>query len=155
MYQPIEPIEAPHMDAWYAPDQLAMPAQVIGDVVIIDRTVPMRQVVGSVLNRLGYHIRATANGKEACRFIAAERPDLIIADMIVEDLTVAGLLKWLQAHPALSTIPVLIVSSLHFPPQARPQVHDNIAGYLEKPVPVGQVVKQVEAILLKVPRLPH
>ncbi len=67
--------------------------------------------VGESLGLGPVAISGVSRGDEALRAAEATRPELVILDMLLPDMTGLGLCRILRDHPDLSDVPVMMVSS--------------------------------------------
>jgi CheY-like chemotaxis protein len=71
-------------------------------VLVVDDTLPYREMVESVLSSRGYHVTTAANGKEGlARLRAALGPHVVLLDIVMPLLDGIGLWRVLQADPEL------------------------------------------------------
>lgn len=91
-------------------------------VLIVDDEVVFREVLSTVLREEGYVVRTAADGQAALRLIDEERPDLIISDVMMPQVSGMELLRRLR--DAGQQIPVILMS----------------AGYRQQPVPEAHFV---------------
>jgi DNA-binding response OmpR family regulator len=68
-------------------------------------------VLSQFLTKAGFDLRIAKDGEEALKQ-AAEKPDLILLDLILPKVDGFGVLTALKADPELSKIPVIILSNL-------------------------------------------
>lgn len=69
-----------------APSETPQRAQSHGDglaVLVVEDETAVRDLVVSMLGRLGYAARAAATGEEALRMFDEERPDLVVSDVVL------------------------------------------------------------------------
>lgn len=71
-----------------------------------------------ILTRAGYEVAAVADGEAAMQQLQAERPDVMILDLMVPKLNGFEVLKRVKGDPALASLPVLVLS-------AKGQAHDK------------------------------
>jgi len=79
-------------------------------ILVVDDDAAIRAMLRRILEPAGYQILEAADGLAALEQIEAERPDLILLDMIMPRLDGWGVLRALQQSPPLATIPVVLVS---------------------------------------------
>jgi CheY-like chemotaxis protein len=79
-------------------------------VLIVDDEAALRALWRAALARLNCTLLEAGDGLAALELIRATPPDLILLDIVMPVLDGWGVLRVLQADPALSTIPVVIVS---------------------------------------------
>ncbi len=54
-------------------------------ILIIDVEEQVRRMLGEMFRRAGYDVRAACDGREGCAMCRAQRPDLVITDLIMPD----------------------------------------------------------------------
>ena len=72
----------------------------------------LRRAAEAALKRAGFTVLAAADGEEALRMVMAEKPDLVLLDLIMPKLQGFEVLKVLKADPATASIPVVVLSNL-------------------------------------------
>ena len=99
------------------------------------------------LARAGYQVTTASAGREALRKVAAERPDLVVLDVMMPKLTGYDVTRELRANAATSRIPVILLT-------ARVQEADVARGfeagaddYVKKPFSPQELKARVQAVL--------
>ena len=92
----------------------------------------LRRACETALTRRGLNVVAAADGEEALALIRAERPDLVLLDLLMPKVTGIEVLRTLKADAGLRDIPVLILSNS----SRELEMHDaealGVVGYLIK-----------------------
>ena len=116
-------------------------------ILVVDDEADVRSMLELLLAHHGYEARTAGTGMEAMVAVQAERPDLILLDVMMSDMDGWEVLKLLQLDEATREIPVVIVS-------ARAEMRDKIRGlqegavdYLTKPFKMGEVVERIAVLL--------
>jgi two-component system chemotaxis sensor kinase CheA len=81
-------------------------------ILVVDDSVTTRSLEKSILEAHGYQVRLAVDGVEALSQIRAERPDLVITDMMMPRMDGFELLERIKGDRQLAPIPVIIVTSL-------------------------------------------
>jgi two-component system chemotaxis sensor kinase CheA len=81
-------------------------------ILVVDDSVTTRSLEKSILEAHGYLVRVAVDGVEALSQIRAERPDLVITDMMMPRMDGFELLERIKGDRQLAQIPVIIVTSL-------------------------------------------
>jgi CheY-like chemotaxis protein len=81
-------------------------------VVVIDDEADVRTFLVAVLKKHGYDTRTAANGHEGLEVVKAERPDLVILDLMMPNQSGTDFYRNLSKHKELAGIPVIIVSGM-------------------------------------------
>ena len=72
----------------------------------------LRRAAESRLRQGGFTVLTAVDGEEALRMTRAERPDLVLLDLIMPKLQGFEVLKMLKEDPATAPIPVIVLSNL-------------------------------------------
>ena len=98
------------------------------------------------LERQGYEVVTAYNGAEALAAVAAEKPDLIVLDVMMPEMTGFEVLEELKKNPETENIPVIMLT-------ARSQDADVLRGwqsgvecYLTKPFNPMELIAFVKRI---------
>ena len=91
-------------------DKAAGPARQLS-VMVVDDALMVRELQRSILERGGYAVRTASDGAEALAMLADQPVDLVVTDLEMPNVDGFALTSSIRAHPRLTNIPVLIVSS--------------------------------------------
>jgi two-component system chemotaxis sensor kinase CheA len=80
-------------------------------ILVVDDALTVRELQRSILERAGFDVRVANDGKQALSRLAEEPSDLVLTDIEMPNLDGFGLTEAIRAHPSLTNIPVLILSS--------------------------------------------
>lgn len=106
-------------------------------IVVADDEEYIRQYFSRMLPRLGHHVvGVAANGRELVNICEAEKPDLIITDIQMPELT--GIEAADEITKSLP-IPIIIVSSHDKPETDNP----HIVGFLVKPFETEELANAI------------
>ena len=83
----------------------------MGTVLIVDDEQPVREFLAELVQEAGHQALQAAHGREALEVIRAERPDLVLADVLLPVLGGVELCRRLKAEPATASIPVVLMSA--------------------------------------------
>ncbi len=118
-------------------------------VLIVDDDVETLRLVGLMLERQGYQISAADNGERAIKKAQAERPDLVLLDVMMPDMSGFEVAQRLRSHEVTAGIPIIMFT-------AKAQVDDKVEGlesgadaYLTKPTQPRELLAQVKALLAR------
>jgi CheY-like chemotaxis protein len=82
-----------------------------GTILIIDPDPDILQSTGLLIESMGYVVLRLAEPDDILEVIDREQPDLVLLEVKMEDLNVAGLLASLRSSPRTSRIPVTFFSA--------------------------------------------
>lgn len=80
-------------------------------VLIVDDEEGFLQIIQIVLKRAGYQTLVAANGVEGLSMVYAHRPDIVILDDMMPDLTGGDVCMRIKKDPSVCHIPVLMHSA--------------------------------------------
>jgi len=117
-------------------------------IVCIEDDPQIIELVRTILGRKGFQVIGAAGGQEGLTLVQAQRPDLILLDLMMPDLDGWEVYRRLKEDPLLAAVPVVVVT-------ARAQDIDRVLGlhvahvddYLTKPFTPKQLTDSVERIL--------
>jgi len=135
-----------------APMGLAQGAPVGGEVgrgriLVVDDQRTNVELMANLLRARRYEVLTALDGEEALRRVRAERPDLVVSDIMMPGLDGYELCRRLRADPETALLPVVLVTSLD--PQAE-RVKGIEAGaddFLSKPVNWTELFARVRSLL--------
>lgn len=116
-------------------------------VIIVDDSAVMRAQLRDMLADQGFHLMAEAEtGKQAIEYIQNLKPDLVLLDVVLPDITAREVL--IDLRKTLPALRVLIISGLDADPVVQELLQNGASGYLVKPVSpemLAYAIKQLEA----------
>ncbi len=123
-------------------------------VLVVDDEPDIAALVAYHLARDRYRVRTVADGLEALQAVEAERPDLIVLDLMLPGTPGLEVLREIRRRPELEGLPVLLLT-------ARREERDRIEGlrlgaddYVPKPFSPQELVLRVGAVLRRVQQEP-
>jgi DNA-binding response OmpR family regulator len=118
-------------------------------ILVVDDEAALVEAVRARLASEGYIVRVAADGRTALDEVAAERPDLVVLDLMLPGMDGLEVCREIQKH---EWVPVLMLT-------ARSEETDKIAGfavgaddYLTKPFSLRELAARVRAILRRMER---
>ena len=99
------------------------------------------------LRKAGFHVREATTGSDALASVA-EKPQLILVDLDLADLSGFELCQKLKADPAVAEVPVLLMSETFADEAARLQaLAAGADDYLLLPIDPPTLVEHIKALL--------
>ncbi len=116
-------------------------------ILIVEDEEAIRDLIRINLTAAGFSCEEAEDGLQALAKAKAARPDLILLDWMLPGLDGLGVLRKLKADPALSTVPVLMVT-------AKSEENDVVLGlemgasdYVTKPFSNKVLIARIRALL--------
>jgi CheY-like chemotaxis protein len=113
-------------------------------ILVIDDDQPILTMVRDILEDEGFGISTAANGREGLKQAAQKRPDLILCDQRMPELTGHQVCEQLYADPATQHIPIIIMSAHSYELAPTPP---NCLLFLRKPFQDVDLLNAVDDIL--------
>src|SRR5215470_13904122 len=123
-------------------------ASSLGLVLVVDDEVSNRYAIARVLNQAGYRVVEAGTGDEALRALRAERPDLVVLDVRLPDISGYEVCRRIKEDPETASILVLQVSATFV--NSRDAVRSLEGGadsYLTQPVEPPVLIATVGALI--------
>ncbi len=80
-------------------------------ILIIEDDYFVAEVYGSMLTAVGYKVAIARDGESGLRQVFDFEPDLVQVDLMMPKMGGVEIIKRIRAHPGLSSLPVLVLSS--------------------------------------------
>jgi DNA-binding response OmpR family regulator len=113
-------------------------------ILVVEDTSALAQGLRSVLQLNGHVVRIEASGRGGLDAARADRPDLVLLDLMLPDLHGYDILRALRGEGL--DMPVLVLTASGA--EAREQSFELGAnGFLSKPFQLGQLLGEVETLL--------
>ncbi len=114
-------------------------------VLIADDNADMRNYVCRLLRHAGYEAETALGGEEAIASALANRPDLVLCDVMMPDLDGFAVLKALRSDPISQAIPVILLSARAGEEAKAEGLDAGADDYLTKPFSARELLARVGA----------
>ncbi|MFP2906653.1 ATP-binding protein [Pyxidicoccus sp. 3LFB2] len=115
-------------------------------VLLADDNADMRDYVHRLLAGR-YHVTTVANGAEALRAARAERPELVLSDVMMPVMDGIELVKQLRADGTLRAVPIILLSARAGEEATASGIELGADDYLTKPFSARELLARVHAQL--------
>lgn len=116
--------------------------------LVIDDDDEVREVARVSLELMaGWQVFAAGSGGEGVAVAAAERPDVILVDVMMPDMDGAATVEALRAAPTTRDIPVILLTAIARDDQGQRFSGLGVAGVIAKPFDAIHLAGQVAATL--------
>ncbi len=126
-------------------------------ILIIDDDPDIQLAARMCLEKAGYTVLEARNGEEGLGKIKADRPDLIILDVMMDSTTEGFQLAMKLRNPdptspyaTYSTIPILMLTSIHSTSPLRFDSDEDylpVDAFVDKPIQPDALLEKVAAML--------
>ncbi len=118
----------------------------MANVLVVDDEFGIVEVIEVALQDAGYRVLTAVDGRLGLERLAQERVDLVLLDFMMPILDGPGMLRAMQADPALRGIPVVMMTSLE-ETKVRQECGNGYAAFLRKPFSITVLLRLVATAL--------
>ena len=116
-------------------------------VMIIEDEPDAAELFAEMMRLNGYRVLKTYSSTPAMTLIAQEKPDLIILDIMMPDISGLEVLHYMRSDPELASIPVVVVSAKATPADIQAGMDAGASVYLTKPVAYMDLKNAVDRLV--------
>ncbi|MFC7398789.1 response regulator [Chelatococcus sp. GCM10030263] len=116
-------------------------------VLIVEDNELNMKLFSDLLEAHGYATLKTSNGIEAMELARSDRPDLIIMDIQLPEVSGLEVTRWLKADDELKAIPVIAVTAFAMKGDEERIREGGCEAYLSKPISVSRFLETVRNYL--------
>ena len=116
-------------------------------VLIVEDNELNMKLFHDLLEAHGYQTVGTRNGIEALDLARKHRPDLILMDIQLPEVSGLEVTKWLKDDPELKAIPVVAVTAFAMKGDEERIREGGCEAYLSKPISVGKFIETIRHFL--------
>jgi DNA-binding response OmpR family regulator len=113
-------------------------------VMIIEDETDAAEMFAEMMRVNGFRVIKMFSSAPAISLIAQEKPDLILLDVMMPDISGIEVLRYIRRDPKLEKIPVIIVSAKSMPSDIKNGMEAGASMYLTKPVGFLELKQAVE-----------
>jgi two-component system cell cycle response regulator DivK len=116
-------------------------------VLIVEDNELNMKLFNDLLEAHGYFTLQTKDGVEALRMARQHRPDLILMDIQLPEVSGLEVTKWLKEDDDLRTIPVIAVTAFAMKGDEEKIRNGGCEAYIAKPISVAGFMRTIERFL--------
>ncbi len=116
-------------------------------VLIVEDNDLNMKLFNDLLEAHGYLTLQTKDGVEALRLARTHRPDLILMDIQLPEVSGLEVTKWLKEDDDLRSIPVIAVTAFAMKGDEEKIRDGGCEAYIAKPISVASFMRTVERFL--------
>ena len=116
-------------------------------ILVVDDVPTNVKLLADLLAAKGYRVATAASGKEALARIESDRPDLVLLDVMMPDMSGYEVCRAIRANAATGILPVVLITALD-PDKERIKGLEACADdFLTKPVNQAELFARVKSLL--------
>jgi len=126
---------------------MSAPGPAPAKLLVVDDTPQNVKLLADLLRAKGYEVVTAASGPEGLEKVAAERPDLVLLDVMMPGMSGYEVCQKIRSDPATGILPVVMVTALD-PAQERIKgLEAGADDFLSKPVNHAELLARVRSLV--------
>jgi two-component system, OmpR family, phosphate regulon response regulator PhoB len=124
-------------------------------ILVVEDEADIRQILAYNLGQAGHELMLAERGDVALELLRQQRPDLVLLDLMLPDVSGLEICRILKSDASLRTIPVIMLT-------ARSEEIDRVVGfelgaddYVVKPFSVRELGLRIQAVLRRAQTAPE
>ncbi|MBI4759788.1 MAG: response regulator transcription factor [Chloroflexota bacterium] len=116
-------------------------------VFIIEDEEDAAELFAEMMRISGFRVVKTSRSAPAIAMMTADKPDLVLLDIMMPEVSGLDILRQMRRDPALVNIPVIVVTAKSMPTDIKNSMEAGASTYLTKPVGFLELREAVERVL--------
>jgi two-component system cell cycle response regulator DivK len=116
-------------------------------VLIVEDNELNMKLFNDLLEARGYNILQTRDGMDALRIAREHRPDLILMDIQLPEVSGLEVTKWIKEDDDLKSIPIIAVTAFAMKGDEEKIREGGCEAYIAKPISVTTFLETVQKFL--------
>jgi two-component system alkaline phosphatase synthesis response regulator PhoP len=113
-------------------------------VVIVEDEFETAEMLAEMMRLIGFKVFLSTGGRRAIDLIAEKKPNAVLLDQMMPDLSGLEVMGIIRKDPHLCHIPIIIISAKCLPSDLRRGLEAGAACYLTKPVAFIDLKQAIE-----------
>jgi CheY-like chemotaxis protein len=116
-------------------------------VLIIEDEEDAAELFAEMMRVSGFRVIKTSKSTPALSMMTAEKPDVILLDIMMPEISGLDILRQMRRDPELTNIPVIVITAKSMPADIKNGMEAGASTYLTKPVGFLELKEAVERAL--------
>jgi len=113
-------------------------------ILIVEDNELNMKLFNDLLESKGYEVVQTRNGMDALELARNHRPDLILMDIQLPEVSGLDVTRWIKEDEALAMIPVIAVTAFAMKGDEERIRQGGCEAYISKPISVGTFLQTIK-----------
>ncbi len=115
-------------------------------ILVVEDEPEMLDIVTVNLEQSGYEVFQARDGLEAYEIVETSRPQAVVLDLNLPNMSGFRFLRLLRRNPAWKSIPVIVATAFAFE-EVEDIANEQIDGFITKPFDPTELVGKLEYVL--------
>ena len=116
-------------------------------ILVVEDQEDNRQILRDLLSSVGYEMTEAWDGEAGVAAAKEQRPDLILMDIQLPEVSGLEVTQWLKDDESLRAIPVIAVTAFAMKGDEEKILQGGCEAYLSKPISVAKFFETVDLFL--------
>jgi CheY-like chemotaxis protein len=116
-------------------------------ILLVDDSATTLMMEQMVLRAQPYNIVTAKNGREAIERAAAEKPDLILLDVVMPEMNGFEACRRIRQHPSTKSTPIIMVTTRGEEQSVETGFESGCSDYITKPINGAELLTKVRGYL--------
>ena len=116
-------------------------------VLIVDDEAVLVETVALLLKHQGYQVLRACDGSQALKVVEEQKPDLVIADLVMPNMDGLQLLEWVRDRRSLDGVKYMLMTVKESVLEPLKRHHTEADEYMSKPFDKGQLLEKVKKLI--------
>lgn len=113
-------------------------------VLVIEDNENNLYLIRFILEKNGYEVIEAMTGKSGMEAAAKEKPDMILMDIQLPDITGYEVTRRIRAFEADGEVPIIAITSFAMTGDKEKALEAGCTGYIEKPINPETIIMEIE-----------
>ena len=123
-----------------------MSLTLLGTILVVEDSPSELELISHFLNESGYKVIKATGGTEALKKLESEKPDAIITDVVMPEMSGFELCRLLKRNPATQKLPVIICTSKNLEIDKLWGMKQGASAYLTKPLNRELLLNTIQSV---------
>ncbi len=117
------------------------------EILVAEDSPTQAEHVRYMLEKRGFKVLSAANGKEALEVLKRHKPDIVVTDILMPEMSGYELCKKIRADVRLKDVPVIIVTALSHPADVLDGLEAEADNFITKPYDEDFLVSRIQYMI--------
>src|SRR5208283_4788678 len=117
------------------------------EILIAEDSPTQAEHLRYILEKRGFKVWAVADGKEALEFLKRQKPDIVVTDILMPEMSGYELCKKIRSDGDLKDVPVIIVTALSDPTDVLRGLECEADNFITKPYDENFLVSRIHNMI--------
>ena len=119
----------------------------VRQILIVEDEQPIREMIAFALRRAGFEVREAGNSQDARVRLADDRPDLLLVDWMLPDMSGLELTRLIKRDPATRDLPIIMLTARATEGDKVTALDGGADDYMTKPFSPRELLSRINAVL--------